>query len=430
MPRPPLRAFATLVAFSLLALAGCSRGPLRVTIIGIDGATWDVIDPLLERGELPNLQRVLGAGVRAPLRSEHPLVSPAIWTTVATGVSRREHGLKRFGLRAGELVSARQRRAPALWTLASRRGLRSAVIGWWGTYPAESIRGVVVSERALKLREEDLHDRFRQPLLPARLAQLTHPPEVLELLAATLFQRPERAAEQTDSDFVLERLRVEDAASMQTLIQLRERTGDFDLELLLLRGVDPVSHLFWRYHEPAAAAYAGLPPVDPDEQARYADAVEDHYRFVDALLGDLPARPERGRVIFLLSDHGFEAHSGDPNTGSPISGHHRSDAALHGIFAAAGGPVRRGGRLEGEVSIYDIAPTVLHLLGIEAAYTLGGAVREDILALTWTARHPVRRRDRYPGPPSNLPPDAGRAGPASQLDERLQEELRALGYIE
>jgi predicted AlkP superfamily phosphohydrolase/phosphomutase len=430
MPRPPLRVLATLVALAPLALAGCSRDPLRVTIIGIDGATWDVIDPLFERGELPNLRRVVEAGVRAPLRSERPLISPPIWTTVATGVSRREHGLKRFGLRDGELVSARQRRAPALWTLASRRGLRSAVIGWWGTYPAESIRGVVVSERALKLRDEDLRSRFRQPLLPPRLAHLTHPPEVLELLAATLFRMPERAAEQTDDDFLLERLRVEDAASMRTLIQLRERTGAFDLELLLLRGVDPVSHLFWRHHEPDAAAYAGLPPADPDEQARYASAVEGHYRFVDALLGDLPARPAPERVIFLLSDHGFEAHWEESDEGPPLSGHHRSEAALYGIFAAAGGPVRRGARLEGEVSIYDIAPTVLRLLDIEIADALKGAVLEDILAPTWAARHPVRRRDRYPGPPADLPPDAGRAEPASPLDERLREELRALGYLE
>jgi hypothetical protein len=42
----------------------------------------------------------------------------------------------------------------------------------------------------------------------------------------------------------------------------------------------------------------------------------------------------------------------------------------------------------------------------------------------------VRRRDRYPGPPSDLPPATGSVGPASQLDERLQEELRALGYVE
>ena len=422
-----LRALA--IPLALLALAGCSQESLRVTIIGIDGATWDVIDPLFERGELPNLRRVVEAGVRAPLRSEWPFISPAIWTTVATGVSRREHGLRRFGVRGGELVSARQRRVPALWTLASREGLRSAVISWWGTYPAESIRGVVVSERASKTREADLHGRFEGTLLPRRLAQLTHPPEMLELLAAVLFQMPEQTAEQTDKDFALQRLRVEDTASMQALIELRERTGAFDLELLLLRGVDVVSHVFWRYHEPDAAAYDELPPVDPEEQARYADAVEDHYRFVDSLLGELPAIPEPDRVVFLLSDHGFEALWEETDKWT-VSGHHRSAAALHGIFVAAGGPVQRGVRFEEDVSIYDIAPTVLHLLGLEVADTLKGAVREDVLVSDWTARHPVRRCTHYPGPPSDLPPPVSSIEPASPLDERLREELRALGYVE
>ena len=123
---------------------------------------------------------------------------------------------------------------------------------------------------------------------------------------------------------------------MQTLIQLREHAGAFDLELLLLRGVDVVSHVFWRYHEPDANAYAELPPVDPDQQARYADAVENHYRFVDTLLGDLPVRPGPDRLIFLLSDHGFEARWEESEKHGAVSGHHRSEAALYGIAALIG----------------------------------------------------------------------------------------------
>ena len=105
------------VVVAMLAL-GCSDDRLHVTIIGIDGATWRVLDPLLARGELPNFERLIASGVRAPLASEPPLISPPIWTTIATGVSRKEHGIRRFAIKNGELISARQRRAPALWTLA------------------------------------------------------------------------------------------------------------------------------------------------------------------------------------------------------------------------------------------------------------------------------------------------------------------------
>ncbi|MDH5566875.1 MAG: alkaline phosphatase family protein [Myxococcales bacterium] len=419
-----------LAACALLAIGlGCSEARLHVTIIGVDGAAWRVIDPLLARGELPNLGRLIETGVRAPLRSERPLISPPIWTTVATGVSRREHGILRFAVRGGELVSARQRRAPALWTLASRRGLTSAVIGWWGTYPAETIRGVIVSERALKTREEDLRLRFGT-LLPPQLAHLTHPPEVLELLAETLFRMPARAASDSDADWLARRVRVEDEAALRTLVQLRERMGPFDLELLLLRGIDPVSHLFWRYHEPAAPAYAALPPVDPGEQARYAGVVENQYRLVDALLGELPARGAPDRVVLLLSDHGFEAHPETSKRGEPLTGHHRSDAALLGIFVAAGGPLRVGLRRASPVSIYDIAPTALYLMGMDVADTLEGEVLTDLLAPEWVQAHPVRRGPADPGPPVDLPDADARGGSDSALDARLREELRALGYIE
>jgi len=149
MSRSSLRALA---AFVVLALAsGCAREePLRVTIIGIDGATWRVANRLLQSGALPHFQALIESGVRGDLRSEAPLYSPPIWTTMVTGVSRKQHGIRHFRVGNARLVSARDRRVPALWTLASRHGLRSAVIGWWATYPAESIDGLVVSECEIK----------------------------------------------------------------------------------------------------------------------------------------------------------------------------------------------------------------------------------------------------------------------------------------
>jgi predicted AlkP superfamily phosphohydrolase/phosphomutase len=425
------RAASVLAAAALLAACSdAAPAPLRVSVIGIDGAAWRVIDPMLARGELPHLAQLIAGGVRAQLRSEPPLISPAIWTTIATGVSRREHGLRIFAVRGGGLVSARQRRVPALWTLASRAGLRSAVIGWWGTYPAEQINGVVISERALKAREEDLHMRFGENLAPPELSQLTHPAEVLDLLAKTLFQMPTRAASDSNADWLARRTRVEDQAALRTLVQLRKRMGPFDLELLLLRGVDPVSHMFWRYYEPDSPAYAALPPVPPEEQARYGSAIEDHYRLVDGLLGELPAEGAPDRVVLLVSDHGFEAQVVRSRTGELLTGHHRSKAALNGIFIAAGGPFRADVRRETPVSIYDIAPSVLYLLGLPLAENLHGEVLTDLLDPAWVSAHPLRRVSRYAGPPSDLPPAGSPDATDAAAEARLHEELRALGYVD
>jgi predicted AlkP superfamily phosphohydrolase/phosphomutase len=423
--------WARLGALAMLALlVGCGEPRLKVTLIGIDGAAWRVIDPLLERGELPNLRHLIESGVSAPLRSELPLISAAIWTTVATGVSREQHGIRRFSKPGIGLLSSRDRRVPALWTLASRHGLRSAVVGWWGTYPAETIKGAIVSERAFKTREEDLRLRFRGGVRSPELGRLTHPPEVLELLAATLFQMPERAEGESEDDWLLKRVRTEDVATLATLSGLRKRMGSFDLELVLARGVDPVSHVFWRFHEPDAGAYAALPPPTDSEAARYASAVKDQYRLVDSLLGDLPARGSRDRVIFVISDHGFTPNVEKLPRGVLLTGHHKNESALHGIFVAAGGPVRAQAGRVSEVSIYDVAPTILHLLGLEVADTLSGVVLSEIFDPEWAAAHPVRRRGAYPGPPIDLPEEVEGGDRDSGVDRRLQEELRALGYIE
>jgi len=425
------RALATLgVLVVLVFLVGCGESRLRVTVIGVDGATWRVIDPMLARGELPNLGQLIESGVRSPLRSEGPLISPAIWTTMSTGVSRAKHGIRDFAMPRVGLLTSRDRRVPALWTLASRHGLRSAVVGWWGTYPAENIEGAVVSERALKTREEDLQLRFRGGVRSPELGRLTHPPEVLELLAATLFQMPERAADDSEDDWLRKRVRAEDIATLATMSGLRKQMGPFDLELVLVRGVDPVSHVFWRFQEPDAAAYHALPPVTEADKVRYGSAVEDQYRLVDSLLGDLPARGSPDRVIFVVSDHGFSPFVARRPHGGVLTGHHKSADALHGIFIASGGPVRSGGSPAGRVSIYDIAPTILHLLGLEVADTLPGSVLTEILDPAWAADHPVRRRDAYPGPPVDLPERVEAGDRDSGVDHRLQEELRALGYIE
>src|SRR3954466_5737317 len=127
-----------------------SRIAERLLIVGWDAADWKVIDPLLAAGLLPNLQRLVEGGVRANLASLDPKLSPILWTSVATGKTADKHGVLNFvepdpsgaGLRP---VCSTSRRTKALWNILSQSGLRTAVVSWYATHPAEPIRGVVVS---------------------------------------------------------------------------------------------------------------------------------------------------------------------------------------------------------------------------------------------------------------------------------------------
>ena len=408
-----------LLALATLLLAGCGdrARPAPVTIVGVDGAAWRVLDPLLARGELPNLARLIAAGVHGSLRSEIPLVSPAVWTTIATGVSRQRHGIRDFTV-AGRIAMSLDRRVPALWTFASAAGLRSALVVWWATYPAEMIEGVVVSERALKLRDEDLGFVLGERRGDAKLGNLVHPSELLPKLKDVIAV----GAPQEGPRAVQKRMSAEDAIVARTLLRLRQTMGPFALEMILMRGVDVVSHHYWKFHEPDAAAYSAAERPTREEVEQYGGVIADHYRVVDGLLAELGG-PSPNHVVIVLSDHGFEAGH-QPFGDGTVSGTHKSEAALDGILVAAGGPLAAGRRIEG-ASILDVAPTVLQLLGLPIPADLEGHVLGAAFDPAWLAEHPVRTGPAFDGYAVTAPAEGGHG-----LDERLREELRALGYVE
>jgi hypothetical protein len=392
-----------------------------VSLIGIDGATWKVIDPLLARGELPNLARLIERGVRMPLRSQAPLLSPPVWTTIATGVARRFHGISNF-TRDGRLISSLDRRVPALWSLASSFDKRAAVVGWWATYPAEAIQGAVISERALKTRERSLRELFvNVDIHEADVSRLVYPPSAFELLRP-LLERAPAAEKGGDGLPAVDEVMTEDAAIAHALLALRKEMGPFDLEMILMRGVDVVSHFYWKFHEPSSPTFAAADRPPAKDVALLGSTINDYYVFVDGLLGEL-VDDDPNRITIVLSDHGFEAKA---RSDGLVSGDHKSEAALDGILVAAGGPLRQGARLE-PASIFDVAPTVLYLLGLPVAKYMEGAVIGAAVEPAWLGAHPMRQVNEYEGPPVLV---AGEENTESSADEAVLEQLRALGYLE
>lgn len=431
--RRRLAALLVAASIALPIFSSCQRDKpqRRVSIYGIDGATWNVIDPLIAAGELPNLARLVDGGVRAPLQSRKPLVSPPVWTTIATGVPRAVHGIEDFIVKGdearnrtgGRLASSQDRKVHALWTIASQYQRTSAVLGWWATYPAESIRGVMVSERALKTRESDLATLFGG--LDPKDSALVHPPEVLADILPLISEVPESDGDD-EPMAVLRSMQIEDSALARGLKMLRTKRGRFDLEMVLMRGVDVISHHFWKYHEPDAAAYEEKDRPTAEEVKRLGKTVTDHYRLVDRLLGELIDGMAADDVAIVVSDHGFEAGM-QPFRKGVLSGTHKSEEALYGIFVAAGGPFKKGTRLD-NVTILDVAPTALHLLGLPVAEALQGAVVADAIDPQWLVENPVRTVTAYEGPPVLLSEESIRH--ESSVDDKVMEQLRMLGYVE
>lgn len=127
-----------------------ARSP--VLLLGLDGLDWDLVLPWVEAGRMPNLAHLLERGTWGEMRSISPLLSPLIWTTVATGASPEVHGILDFVEHDRETgrripVTSDSREVPALWNVASALGRRVDVVGWWGTWPAEEIDGTLVTDR-------------------------------------------------------------------------------------------------------------------------------------------------------------------------------------------------------------------------------------------------------------------------------------------
>ncbi len=409
----------------------------KVLLVGWDGGDWLMIRPLLAAGRLPNLKRLIDSGTSGELRSLKPLLSPLLWTTIATGQPAVEHGVADFLVKdhtSEELVpiGSDARRVHALWTILPAFGLRTDVVGWWATWPAEETLGTLVTDRVAYqlfqyrddpsgagkvfppnawawVREELVsteqigHDDLRRFVEVGR--------EEFDSLGSSL--PTERRHENRINH--LRKILATTQSYHAVALSLLERQAD--LTLVYYEGTDTVAHLFARYLPPT------LPGVSPEESRRFSRALPEFYAYADELLGQLVARAAPDTIVIVLSDHGFFTGRARPaedpsdfTTGAPQW--HR----LHGILIAAGDGIPRGEL--SQATILDVAPTVLALLGLPVPRDMKGQVLKTLLPPAQSRNE--RRLASYQVLPRPAQAKGQRSPAADQ--ERLR-ELAALGYI-
>jgi len=259
-------------------------------LIGLDGATWDLIRPMAERGELPAFETLMKEGAWTILRSEEPTISPALWATIATGMPRHRHGITNFRVKVPATyrlveVGPPDRRAPALWELVGAAGGSSAVISWFGSFPAEPIEGAYVSKGfdPEKLEEGQVHPRS---LVGA-----------LEKEARVLMRKGDLEMIGWNEDY--RRTLVEDARVMAALRVILSRDQP-DLVAVYFAGLDVVQHVAWRHMDPESQAFPEDGPPDPD----LAGIIPAYYRYVDRTLAQILDLAPEGTTFVIVSDHG------------------------------------------------------------------------------------------------------------------------------
>ena len=279
--RPAWHQLTLSIALLAAACAGDRQEPVEThpaIVVGIDGASWNAIQDLWSRGQLPHLRQLSEEGVTAELK---PVAaeSPVIWTSMATGVRPARHGITNFVVpsAAGDVpVSSRARRVPAIWNMASRLDRRVFLLGWWASWPAEPINGIVISDRAMRQVED-----------------VVWPPDYANTLENLVSQ--ERQSRGAPARSTIER---QDRLMAAAAIDLAGQGGD--LLMLYLRNVDAESHPHWKYFRPQ-----DFDRVDPDQIERLGRRVPASYEEVDRVIGELRARCDPNTQFFIVSDHGF-----------------------------------------------------------------------------------------------------------------------------
>src|SRR5438552_16305838 len=180
----------------------------KVLLLGWDAADWKIIQPLLEAALMPNFERLVSAGVMGKLLSLQPMLSPMLWNSIATGKRADKHGVHGFtepdplgGVRA---VTSTSRRCKAIWNILTQSGLRTHVLGWFASHPAEPINGVCVTSQFGLARGIAPGEPWPLPpetIYPARLtdtlAQLRVPPWTFSVQDLSLFVPQAEAIDQT-----------------------------------------------------------------------------------------------------------------------------------------------------------------------------------------------------------------------------------------
>jgi predicted AlkP superfamily phosphohydrolase/phosphomutase/tetratricopeptide (TPR) repeat protein len=407
----------------------------KLLLVGIDSADWKIIQPLIDSGGMPGMQRIVEEGTSGNLATLEPQLSPMLWTSIATGKMAYHHGVPGFtevDPATGRVVpvSAATRTCRTLWEILGEQGLRSHVVSWFATHGERDLPGCMVSNMFGHLPnvkpDSDPADWPPPPpgtYWPESLADSMNdlrvspheldPDEVIRLFV------PEAHTVDQEKDtrlWVLAGKLAEAFSVHEAATHLLEADPDWNLFAVYYRPVDEISHLFMPYHPPRME---GIPEADFN---LYRHVVTGIYRLHDLFLRRLVQLAGPDAAVMVVSDHGFHSDhlrpKFTPRVPAGITVWHRPQ----GVFAVAGPGFERdtlvyGGRL------LDIAPTILHWFGLPVGADMEGRVLTEVFC----DRRAVETIPTWERPEAPRP---ARVGSDAAADQALLEQFVALGYID
>jgi len=265
-----------------------SNHKLKLLVIGLDGATWDVIKPMAARGDLPNLARLMENGSHGDLQSTIPPFSPPAWATFMTGLNPGKHGIfgfvnfnpQSYSQIESRLVTSSPLIGHTIFDILSQSNFRLAVISVPITYPAWPINGYMVSGEPCPDNQE--HMVYPESFANSLTRHYAFP--------STFWSQP--------NDKIIEGIHEMDDSRTELATQLILE-GNLDALFVVLGATDRVQHNFWRFFDEKFGSQLGLP-----HEKKYGSVIPETYQRADEAIGRILSHVDDNTLVFVISDHG------------------------------------------------------------------------------------------------------------------------------
>ncbi|MCI0350233.1 MAG: alkaline phosphatase family protein [Acidobacteriales bacterium] len=390
-----------MMACSLVAVASDSnqqetkggKAP-RVIVFGVNGAEWDILRPLLIRGELPNLEKVISNGVYGKLQTVSAPNCPKVYGTIYSGVAPEENGITGFVV-GGITANTNMLKAEPVWSILSKRGVTVGMANVPATFPVMPVNGYMVS--GMLTRGKGCEDGV---LCAPKLSEVqggdpVYPRSMVSELEAKVGDFYIDCSRMPSAESLAgkeEKVINEWLAGVQQIRDQQTKLFDYlltnhpkDFTFLVQSCEDRVGH--WLYPiQPHNVGY------NPKINAVRVDAFPNQYRALDKVLGTILKHVDDNTYLFIISDHGIKplrqlgeahhdaSHGGAKSTTPVIAKHDYPDGDdVPGAIIAMGPGIKKNVELTGfSARVFDIAPTLLHLYGIQQPAKMKGRVLTEI----------------------------------------------------
>jgi predicted AlkP superfamily phosphohydrolase/phosphomutase len=378
--------------------------PPRVLVIGVNGAEWDIIRPLILRGEMPNLANMMENGVSGKLQTTSDPNCPKVYSSIFTSTLDSENGISGFEVN-GVTARSDYLKGTPFWSALSDKGITVGMANVPGTFPVRAVNGYMVSGMLTQGKDCDgilcapkLSEVVQgEPVYPKDMK-----PELMKNVGdfwidcSAMPTAEELAGNEKE---VIEKWlgRVSEIRDQQThLFEYLLEHHPTDFTMFAQSCEDRTGH--WLY--PIRPNNVGYNPKVHEVRV---DAFPNQYREFDNLLGKVLSHFDNNTTIFVISDHGIKPLR-DPETMSlrgshghksnPIIAHHDflDGDDVPGILVATGPGIRRRVRVMGlQMNVLDIAPTILSIYGVPIPTQMKGRVLSEIFEDDAKARQQVAK---------------------------------------